>query len=226
MFNVDGTKNSAGNITHLADIIIDYQGHHEKVTAEVMDLGKNQMILGYTWLKKHNPNIDWTNREVKMTRCPHSCYLLQEKSIFLQTLEKEEVEQAWSAHKIQVTLDKPKKVEKTAEEPVPKEYHQYLKVFSKEESERMPIRKPWDHMIELKDMFKPKKGRLIPLSHEEQEEVSAFIDDQLKKGYIRPSKSEQTSPVFFVPKKDRRSKWYRITITSINTWLRIIIHCH
>ena len=48
----------------------------------------------------------------------------------------------------------------------------------------MPIRKPWDHAIELKEMFKPKEGRLIPLSREEQEEVSAFIDDQLKKEYI------------------------------------------
>ena len=100
MFNVDGTKNSAGNITHLANIIIDYQGHRKKVTAEVMDLGKNQIILRYTWLKKHNPDIDWTNGEVKMTQCPCSCYLLQEKSIFLQALKKEEVEQAWSAHKI------------------------------------------------------------------------------------------------------------------------------
>ena len=29
------------------------------------------------------------------------------------------------------------------------------------------------------------------------------MEDQLKKGYIRPSKSPQTSPVFFVGKKDR-----------------------
>ena len=99
-------------------------------------------------------------------------------------------------------MEKPKKVEKTAEELGPKEYHQYLKVFSKEESERMPIRKPWDHVIELKDTFKPKKGRLIPLSCEEQEEVSAFIDDQLKEGYIRPSKSKETSPMFFISKKN------------------------
>jgi hypothetical protein len=66
----------------------------------------------------------------------------------------------------------------------------------------MPIRKPWDHAIDLKETFKPKKGRLIPLSPEEQKEVSDFIDDQLSKKYIRSSKSEQTSPVFFVPKKD------------------------
>ena len=190
MFNVDGTKNSARNIMHLANIVIDYQGHHEKVTAEVTDLGKNQVILGYTRLKNYNPDIDWTNREVKMTCCPHSCYLLQEKSILLQTLETEEVEQAWSIHKIQVTLDKLKKVEKTVVEK------------TVEELERMLIRKLWDHAIKLKDTFKPKKGRLILLLHEEQEEVSAFIDDQLKKGYIQPFKSKQTSPVFFIPKKD------------------------
>ena len=92
MFNVDGTKNSAGNITRLADIIIDYQGHHEKVTAEVMDFGKNQVILRNSWLKKHNSDIDWTNREVKMICCARSCYLLHKKSIFLQTLKKEKVE--------------------------------------------------------------------------------------------------------------------------------------
>ena len=66
----------------------------------------------------------------------------------------------------------------------------------------MLIRKPWDHAIDLKDTFKPKKGRIIPLSPKEQEEVTAFLDNQLKKSYIRPSKSPQTSLVFFVPKKD------------------------
>jgi hypothetical protein len=70
----------------------------------------------------------------------------------------------------------------------------------------MPIRKPWDHATDLKETFKPKKGRLIPLSPEEQKEVSDFIDDQLSKKYIRPAKSEQTSPVFFAPKKDGRKR--------------------
>ena len=51
-----------------------------------------------------------------------------------------------------------------------------------------------------------KKGHIIPPSPAEQEEVTAFLDDQLKKGYICPSKSLQTSPVFFVPKKDGK-KW-------------------
>ena len=33
-----------------------------------------------------------------------------------------------------------------------------------------------------------------------------FLDDQLKKGYIRPSKFPQTSLVFFMPKKDGKKR--------------------
>jgi len=32
------------------------------------------------------------------------------------------------------------------------------------------------------------------------------VDDQLRKGYIRPSKSSQISPVFFVGKKDGKKR--------------------
>jgi len=75
-------------------------------------------------------------------------------------------------------------------------------VFGKVESERMPTRKIWDHAIDLKETFKPRKGKIYPLSKNEREEVQNFVEDQLRKGYIRPSKSPQTLPVFFVGKKD------------------------
>jgi transposase InsO family protein len=99
----------------------------------------------------------------------------------------------------------------------PPEYHQYLKVFSKKESERLPSRKIWDHAIELKEGFQPKKGRMINLSVQEQQEVSDFIDSQLAKGYIRPSKSPQTSPVFFVPKPDGKKRMVQ-DYRHINEW--------
>jgi len=66
---------------------------------------------------------------------------------------------------------------------------------------------------DLKEDFPPKKGRLILLSVDEQKEVKSFLDDQLAKGYIRPSISQQTSPVFLFPKRMARSTWYRITAT-------------
>ena len=67
VYNMDGTKNSAEQITHCMDITIIYQGHKEQITTEITDLGQNQMILGYMWLKCHNPEIDWEAGMVKMT---------------------------------------------------------------------------------------------------------------------------------------------------------------
>jgi len=79
----------------------------------------------------------------------------------------------------------------------------------------MSTRKVWDHTIDLKETFKPKKGRIYPLSKNKREEVQNFIEDQLRKGYIRPSKSPQMLPVFFVSKKDE-SKRMVIDYYSLN----------
>ena len=91
---------------------------------------------------------------------------------------------------------------KKIKEMVPQKFLKWRKVFGKVESERMSTRKIWDHAIDLKKTFKPQKGRIYPLSRDKREEVQNFVNDQLRKGYIRPSKSPQTSPVFFVDKKD------------------------
>jgi len=88
------------------------------------------------------------------------------------------------------------------EEMVSKKFLKWRKVFGKVKSERMLTRKIWNHVIDLKEMFKLQKGRIYPLSKNEREEVQNFVEDQLRKGYIRPSKSSQTSPVFFVGKKN------------------------
>jgi len=44
------------------------------------------------------------------------------------------------------------------------------------------------------------------LSKNKKEEVQNFVEDQLRKEYIRSLKSLQTSLVFFVNKKDRRKR--------------------
>jgi len=105
--------------------------------------------------------------------------------------------------------ERDKKVEvdhKKIEEMIPKRFLKWRKVFGKVESERIPTRKIWDHAIDLKETFKPQKGRIYLLSKNEREEVQNFINDQLRKGYIRPSKSPQTSSVFFVGKKNRSKR--------------------
>ena len=52
------------------------------------------------------------------------------------------------------------------------------------------------------------------MSKVEREEVQEIVKDQLRKRYIRPSKSPQMSLVFFVPKKKRMVQDYQY----LNSW--------
>ena len=98
------------------------------------------------------------------------------------------------------------KSEAEAKKWMPEKFHRWIKVFRKKQSEMMPIRKLWDHVIEVKEGFMPRKEKVYPLSREEREEVREFVKEQLRKGYIRLSKSPQTALVFFVGKKDGKKR--------------------
>jgi len=39
-------------------------------------------------------------------------------------------------------------------------------------------------MIDMKEVFMPRKGKVYPLSREERAEVREFMQEQLRKGYI------------------------------------------
>jgi len=213
--NVNGTNNSAGAITHQMEANVYYKGHVERMRMDVCDLGKTDVILGMLWLQAHNPEINWETREVKMTRCPPLCgrntRLKKEKARKrvkrVATLEEEKIMRWIVDDKEDWEREEEVKVDhRKIKEMVSQKFLRWRKVFGKRESERMPTRKIWDHTIDLKEMFKLRKGKIYPLSKDEREEVQKFVDDQLRKGYIRPSKFPQTSLVFFVGKKDRKKR--------------------
>jgi len=104
-----------------------------------------------------------------------------------------------------------------AKKLVSKKFHRWIKVFRKKQSERMPIRKVWDHPIEVKKGFVLRKGKMYPLSREEQKEVREFVKEQLRKGYIWLSKSPQMALVFFVEKKDGKKRMVQ-DYRYLNEW--------
>jgi len=146
-----------------------FKGYVERVRIDVCNLGKTEVILGIPWLAVHNPEIDWERGEVKMTRCPPICGRTKQKE---------------KGREVRKTEG-----EKEVKKLVPKRFWKWKKVFGKTESERMPVWKTWDHSIELKEGFVPTKRKVYSLLRKEQEEVQAFVEDQLQKGYIWPSKS-------------------------------------
>jgi len=148
--NVDGTDNNGGRIEYEIECNMYFKGHVERIRVDICKLGRTKVILGILWLAAHNPEIDWEKEEVKMMKCPPWCTQNKERK-----KERQKIRAA----------------EQTVEELVPRRFWKWKKVFGKAESERMPIQKPWDHAIELKEGFVPRKGKVYSLSREEREEV-------------------------------------------------------
>ena len=76
VFNADGTKN--GEVTRVAPLEVEINGHKETLEATVTDLDGTDMFLGHDWLVKHNPEVNWKNGTIKFTRCPGNCTMKHE----------------------------------------------------------------------------------------------------------------------------------------------------
>jgi len=76
VFNTDGTKN--GEVTKVAPLEIEINGHKKTLEAAVMDMDETDMFLGHDWLVKHNPEVNWRNGIIKFTRCPGNCTMKHE----------------------------------------------------------------------------------------------------------------------------------------------------
>jgi len=79
-------------------------------------------------------------------------------------------------------------------------------VFGKAELKRIPVRKSWNHAINLRKDFIPKKERTYLILREKKEKVRELMEKQSRKGYIRSSKLPQTLLVFFIRKKNEKKK--------------------
>ena len=58
--NVDGSKNTIGEVTHDTVLRINYQGEDVDHCFFIIDLGTDNMIIGYPFLEASNPQLNWT----------------------------------------------------------------------------------------------------------------------------------------------------------------------
>lgn len=96
--------------------------------------------------------------------------------------------------------------EKTSTDPVthtiPDKYKDFEIVFSKQEADRLPPHRPYDHTIPLIPSAEVSFGPLYNLSKIELDTLYEYIQENLAKGFIERSESPAGAPVFFVKKKD------------------------
>jgi len=99
VYNVDGSPNEAGQISEVVDIVLRYKTHSERTLLAVSNLRKQNMILGYTWLKDHNPEVNWQTGEVQMNQCPprcEGCQVIQKEQALRKWMETRALNICWS----------------------------------------------------------------------------------------------------------------------------------
>jgi len=82
VFNTDGIKNE--EVTRVAPLEIKINSYKEQLEVAVMDLNGTDMFLGYDWLVKDNPEVNWKNGTIRFTRCPES-YMMKHEDIRFKT---------------------------------------------------------------------------------------------------------------------------------------------
>ena len=213
--NVDSTNNSTEAITHQIKVDIYYKNHIKRMRIDICNLKKIDVILEMPWLQMYNSKINWKTEEVKIIKYLSICRrntavkknVEQKKKIgkrirVVDQVNRDEQKQTMKEKfddEVELNREKVKKM-------VLQKFHKQLKVFEKAELERIPVRKPLDYVINLKEDFVPRKRRTYLILREKKEEVREFVEEQLRKRYIQPLKSFQTLLVFFVEKKDRKKR--------------------
>uniref|UniRef100_A0A3B3HPI5 Gypsy retrotransposon integrase-like protein 1 n=1 Tax=Oryzias latipes TaxID=8090 RepID=A0A3B3HPI5_ORYLA len=165
-------------------LILTSGNHREYCQFFVTQCPQTPIILGFSWLQKHNPHIDWVSPRVVnwstycMANCLHSAMPITNCPD--PGLGKD------------IDLSK-----------VPSCYHDLRSVFSKSKASALPPHRPYDCSIELLNGAPLPKGKLYNLSGPEKSAMENYIQEALSLGHIRPSSSPVGAGFFFVEKKDK-----------------------
>jgi hypothetical protein len=85
---------------------------------------------------------------------------------------------------------------------VPEEYRDLTDLFTQKEADKLPPHRPYDHQIPLEPGATPPFGTIYSMSPAELDIFRKYIEDNLRKGFIRHSQSPCGAPILFAKKPD------------------------
>ncbi|KAI2659483.1 Transposon Tf2-9 polyprotein [Labeo rohita] len=157
--------------------------HRELIQFYTIHTPHHTVILGLPWLRKHDPHISWREGELLQwsSNCQKDCLPAVQPTLTPRPSLSESTFNAGN---------------------LPTEYHDLKMAFSKDKASQLPPHRAVDCAIELLPGHSPPKGCVFPLSQPESEAMNNYINEELAKGFIRPSTSPASAGFFFVKKKD------------------------
>jgi hypothetical protein len=199
----DGYKTLNGQNLHMF-------GHTEGLVKVFDDYGKSEtarvaftigaiegydMVLGMPWLEVLNPIPNFYSKTIRFA--PNRSRRDPIRTINVREMEDEFRDKKSDKYVMHVTsLDQEDK------ENWPPEYEDLRGFCNEEEAAKLPSLEGISMGIELLPDKKPPYGPLYNLSRTEMDVLKKYIDDYLKRGWIRHSKSPAGAPILFSKKKD------------------------
>ena len=157
IWNIDGTTNKAGVLTHCVDLEVRTGARQEVMKFLVTNLGGEDLILGYPWLSTFEPkfrwrdaaintsflpiiirSVDWRKSRIK----PIIARIVQGRRILAQQQQQKEaifreLKRESSLNGISIELSR-EAGKFTQEIEVPKEYQRHARIFDPVESKKLP----------------------------------------------------------------------------------------
>ena len=189
----------------MVEVNIYYQEYRERTEIDVIRDQKQSVILEILQLAYYNPEIDWRtegkydemSREVwkvvkakaEKTRISKTKRRGEERKKRKKRKEEEveaerkepkreriiKVKRVAEEQKIWVKEKEVAKSEEEAKKLVPSRFHKWIYIFRKKTSERMLTKKLWNHPIEVKKEFVPRRERYI---HYQERREKKYISSQ------------------------------------------------
>ena len=205
--SLNGEPFTSEGVTHYStDFTMNLDGHEEKLNFNIVPIQLYQIVLGIPWLIKHDPNILWSQNKLSFPFCRQSCYPRQmadwptihvaSPAEITQLLEGE-------GNIFGILAATSPAVTSSNQHPeIPHHYSEFQDLFEKEAADKLPAHQPWDHTIPLQPGTTPPFGPIYSLSKVELDALRSYLDENLARGFIRPSASPAGSPILFVKKKN------------------------
>ena len=137
----------------------------------ITDLGQDEIVLGYPWLAAFLPHIDWKNTMLDKEEQPlvirtldpsldkevariRKAWMQRAEDLaepgeenFVRKLDNEQIRRTSTSTQLAAKA-KPQE-EKTWDQIVPPQYHEWKNVFFEKEAQHLPQHQPWDIAINL-----------------------------------------------------------------------------
>jgi len=216
-WNVDGSPNADGNITWYTWLKVMIGPQPFYIKFNIANLGQERIILGNTWLQENDPHIIWsTRRLIILWKRLHRHHFGKEglrqfmrRCWDLEALNKPlvpKIAKLTMVTKLAMKAHEKQTAYTDACKNIPSKYHAFLDVFQDFPGKKLPPRWQYDHAIDLNPDFIPQKSAPYSLSPAQMLALDKFLDENLAKGFIHPSKSPQATPLFFIPKKNNKQQ--------------------